>query len=350
VPPELTANLPLLAGAAATLGLAVALSPPRVSRMTLLGRGGVGLAGMVVIAVVPSLDLVVLTLLVLAVLHAGLGGKRDFASRLQMPMVAVVLIAFALLFSRVPGPELLQRFAAVGLVAGLAAGVGLLPYIHVLEPDDTAVVSPIVWIGFVGPVAATSLLLRVRDLLPANAGGDLAAMLIGLGLVNMLWGTLAAWRTENAIGAWHYSFMADWGLALCGFGLTIADGQAAALLILFSIVFGRLPLYLASRQALRENSPADRPINLMVAAVLAGSAPFAGFAARVLLLRGATQLYWPLALVLAAAMLLWLPASLRLGRTLGRPRGRQALGVGIVLAVNAAVGLYPLPLLSLAGR
>ena len=88
---------------------------------------------------------------------------------------------------------------------------------------------------------------------------------------------------------------------------------------------------------------------LVLAAALAGSAPFAGFAARVMLLRGATQIYWPLAVVLAALMLLWLPASLRLGRSMGLPRGRQAIGVGIVLAVNVFLGLYPQPLLALAG-
>ncbi|MGA8923150.1 MAG: hypothetical protein WB682_08390 [Candidatus Dormiibacterota bacterium] len=350
MPPELAASLPVLVAAVAALGLAVAMSPRRGSRTVLLARGGTGLAGMLAIAVAPSLDFLVLALLGLAVLHAALGGKRDFASRLQMPVVAVVLVTLALMFARVQGPELLQRFAAVGLAAGLAACVGLLPYIHVLEPEDTVVASPTVWIGFVGPVAATAILIRARGLLTPDAGADLGAMLIGLGLVNMLWGTLAAWRAEDPTRAWHYSFMADWGLALCGFGLTVAEGQAAALLVLVSIVFGRLPLYLASRQALRENQSADRPINLIVAAVLAGSAPFAGFAARVLLLRGATQMYWPLALVLAAGMLLWLPVSLRLGRTLGQPRGRQALGVGIVLAANAVVGLYPLPLLSLAGR
>jgi formate hydrogenlyase subunit 3/multisubunit Na+/H+ antiporter MnhD subunit len=108
-------------------------------------------------------------------------------------------------------------------------------------------------------------------------------------------------------------------------------------------------LYLWSRQALREKKPADRPINLLIAALLAGSAPFAGFAARVLLLRGATQLYWPLALVLALTMLMWLPASLRLGRSMGMPRGRQAVGVAIVLALNVLLGLYPQPLLRLAG-
>ena len=51
---------------------------------------------------------------------------------------------------------------------------------------------------------------------------------------------------------------------------------------------------------------------------------------------------------LAVVMLLWLPGSLRLGRSLGQPRGRQALGVALVLAVNVAAGLYPLPLLAAA--
>jgi len=114
------------------------------------------------------------------------------------------------------------------------------------------------------------------------------------------------------------------------------------------VVLGRLPLYLVSGRS-GKAPVTDRPINLLVAAVLAGSAPFAGFAARVLLLRGATQLFWPLALVLALGMLLWLPGSLRLGRSLGIPRRRQAVGVALVLAANVAVGLYPLPLLAAAG-
>jgi hypothetical protein len=34
---------------------------------------------------------------------------------------------------------------------------------------------------------------------------------------------------------------------------------------------------------------------------------------------------------------------------MGMPRGRQLVGVGIVLALNAMLGLYPQPLLRLAG-
>jgi hypothetical protein len=259
------------------------------------------------------------------------------------------LLALGLALERLQGPVVLDRFGAVGIVAGLVAAVGLLPYAHEFDPEESVVASPIPWIAFVGPLLAAAVVSKAADVVPADAGDAFGAMLIGLGLLNMLWGSVASWRTANDAAAWRYSFMSDWGLALCGFGLAIADGRAAALIILFSIVLGRLPLYLWSRQALRAKVPTERPINLVVAAVLAGSAPFAGFPARVLLLRGATQIYWPLALVLAAAMLLWLPGSLRLGRSMGVPRGRQAVGVAIVLALNVLLGVYPQPLLTLAG-
>ncbi len=340
----------LLIAAAATLILAVVMAPLRVSRSTLMKAGLVGLGGMAAIAVAPTLDLVLIILLALAVLHAGVASHRDFASRLRAPVLAVGLLAIGLVFERVEGPAILQRLGAVGIVAGLVAAVGLLPYIHEFDPDEPVVASPIPWIAFAGPLVAVVVLARVERFLPPDSADAFGSMLIGLGLLNMLWGSVASWRTQNDAVAWRYSFMADWGLALCGFGMVVADGRAAALILLLSIVFGRLPLYLWSRQALRDKTPAERPINLLVAAVLAGSAPFAGFAARVLLLRGATSLYWPLALVLAAAMLLWLPGSLRLGRSMGMPRGRQAIGVAIVLAVNVFLGIYPQPLLALAGQ
>jgi hypothetical protein len=304
---------------------------------------------MAAMVVAPNLDLVLMILLVLAVLQARLASHRDFATRLRAPVLAIVLLALGLAFERMQGPVVLERFGAVGIVAGLVAAVGLLPYAHEFDPEESVVASPIPWIAFVGPLLAAAVVSQASEVVPADAGDAFGAMLIGLGLLNVLWGSVGSWRTANDAAAWRYSFMSDWGLALCGFGLAIADGRAAALIILFSIVLGRLPLYLWSRQALREKVPTDRPINLVVAAVLAGSAPFAGFPARVLLLRGATQLYWPLALVLAAAMLLWLPGSLRLGRSMGVPRGRQAVGVAIVLALNVVLGVYPQPLLTLAG-
>jgi hypothetical protein len=339
----------LLLAATAALAMAVVFAPPRVPRANLLTWGLLGLAGMAAIAIAPSLDLILLILLVLAVLQARLTSHRDFATRLRAPVLAVVLLALGLALERLQGPVVLDRFGAVGIVAGLVAAVGLLPYAHEFDPEESVVASPIPWIAFVGPLLAAAVVSKAAKVVPADAGDAFGAMLIGLGLLNMLWGSVASWRTAHDAAAWRYSFMSDWGLALCGFGLAIADSRAAALIILFSVVLGRLPLYLWSRQALRAKEPTDRPINLVVAAVLAGSAPFAGFPARVLLLRGATQIYWPLALVLAAAMLLWLPGSLRLGRSMGVPRGRQAVGVAIVLVVNVLLGVYPQPLLTLAG-
>ena len=339
----------LLLAAAAALGLAVVFAPSRVPRASLLTWGLLGLAGMAAIVLAPSLDLVLLILLVLAVLQARLTSHRDVVARLRAPVLAVALLALGLAFERMQGPVVLERFGAVGMVAGLIAAVGLLPFVHEFDPDEPVIASPIPWMAFIGPVLAATVMSQSQRVIPADASDAFGAILIGLGLLNMLGGGIGSWRTDDDAAAWRYSFMADWGLAMCGFGLAIADGRSAALIVLFSIVLGRLPLYLWSRQALREKVPTDRPINLVVAAVLAGSAPFAGFPARVLLLRGATQLYWPLALVLAAAMLLWLPGSLRLGRSMGIPRGRQAVGVAIVLVINVLLGVYPQPLLTLAG-
>jgi hypothetical protein len=338
----------LLAFAALGLAFWLVFSPPTTPRRALFVKGGVGLAGTAAIVTVPTFDLALFVVLLLGVLHAAIDGRRPFTIRLRPPVLAVGLLALALLLGRVEGPDVLERFAAVGLVAGLAAAVGLLPYIHPFDPEEPVTASPVAWISFLGPVLAAVLVARAQNLLSVDAWTAFAAMLIGLGLINMAWGSIASWLTDGLAAAWRYSFIADWGLVLCGFGLTVIDGRRAALLVLFSVVLCRLPLYLVSRPALRERTVTDRPINLVVAAALAGSAPFAGFAARVLLLRGATQLFWPLALVLAIGMLLWLPGSLRLGRSVGLPRGKQAIGVGLVLAVNAAVGLYPLPLLAAA--
>ena len=336
----------LLLFAAAALAFALVFAEPAVPRRMLLVKGGVGLAGSAVIVTVPTFDIALLAVLVLGVLHASIEGVRPLAVRIRPPALAVAMVGLGLVLARAEGPDVLARLAAVGIGAGLAAAIGVLPYIHPFAADEPVAASPIVWLGFVGPVLAAVFVSRSAGFLEGDAAAAFGAILVGLGLLNMVWGSVAAWLTADIAGAWRYSFIADWGLALCGFGLTVVDGQRAALLVLFGIALCRLPLYLLSRQAPRERATTDRPVNLVVAAALAGSAPFAGFAARILLLRGATQLFWPLALVLAAGMLLWLPGSLRLGRSIRLPRGRQAVGAILILAVNAAVGLYPLPLLA----
>jgi hypothetical protein len=348
---ELSMSAParaVLVAAAAALAFIVILAPARAERSTMLRWGLAGLAGMAAIAVAPSLDVAVIILLAMAVLQAAALGKRPYISRLRGPLLAVVLIGVALVFARAAGPPAMQRLAAVGIVTGLVAAIGAVPFVHEFDAEELTATSPIPWLVFVGPLVAIVVVARGRELIPAQVD-VLGALLIALGLLNIVFGSIAAWRVDGGAAAWRYLFMADWGLAMCGLGLGISDGLRAALLILVALLVVRLPLYLWSRQALRDNVQNDRPVNLLVAATLAGSAPFAGFPARVLLLKAATAMYWPLALVLAPLLLLWIPAGLRLGRTLGAPTGRQLLGVGIALAIGVALGVYPQPLLTLAG-
>jgi len=338
----------LLIAATSAVVILVVLAPPRVNPTPILIAGLAGIAGLVAIAAAPSLDLVVLAILVLAAAHAAMPARRPLAERLQAPAMGAVLLAGGLYFTRLDGTTLEVRIAAVAMVAGVVAVVGALPYLQELDPEDSAAASPIPWAAFIGPVLVVAVLSRARLLVP-GAESAFGAMLIGIGIINVVWATLAAWRVESAVAAWRYSFLADMGLALCGIGLSVPDGVAAGQLVLYGILLSRLPFYLWSRPALREQAPNDRPLNLWVAAALAGSAPFAGFPARVLLLRGATQVYWPLALVLALSMLLWLPSSLRLGRSLGRPHGRILIGIAVVLALNLLLGLYPALFLQAAG-
>src|SRR5881628_3979267 len=111
--------------------------PDRSPRRRLALQGGAGLAGTAAVAAVPTFDLALLVLVLLAVFQAALEGRRPTAACLKAPGVAVALLALAAVFARVGGPELIHRFAAVGLGAGLAAALGLLPYLHVFEPDES---------------------------------------------------------------------------------------------------------------------------------------------------------------------------------------------------------------------
>src|SRR4030088_1817920 len=162
-------------GAGASLALTVAFAPLAVERAILLTWGLAGLAGMAAIAAATSLEVLILVVLVLAVLQAAAGGSRTFAVRLRGPVLAVVLLTLAAVCARAQGPQFLQRFAAVGLVAGLSAAVGTLPYMHEFEPNERTATSPIPWIAFIGPVLALSVLARARELIPSE-GGALGAI------------------------------------------------------------------------------------------------------------------------------------------------------------------------------
>ena len=88
-------------------------------------------------------EVLILVVLVLSVLQAAATGARPFATRLRGPVLAVALLSLAAVCARVEGPEFLARFAAVGLVAGLCAAVGTLPYMHEFDADERTATSPI---------------------------------------------------------------------------------------------------------------------------------------------------------------------------------------------------------------
>src|SRR5438067_10986373 len=153
MPPDATEIIVFIA---LVLGFALAFAPAQSPRRSLLVRGGAGLAGTVAIAAVPTFDLAILVLLTLGVLHAAAGGKLAFAIRLRAPLLAVAMLALAVVLARVEGPDVLARFAAVGWVVGLAAGIGLLPYVPPSDPADAAGSAPVAWPAFIAPVLAAS--------------------------------------------------------------------------------------------------------------------------------------------------------------------------------------------------
>jgi cytochrome bd-type quinol oxidase subunit 2 len=259
------------------------------------------------------------------------------------PTTAAVLIGAAWLCLHTSSVGA-HRAAALALGLAIAAAAGLIPYVQDLDPEEPTRSSCVAWAGFLALPLVLTLPNRVLPL-----GRDelvvLSITLVGLGLVNLAWGTIGAWRAGDELEAWRDSFVADWGLVLVGLGLGMAgpggdDGRAAAYLALLSIVLVRFPLFLWAREA----APArDRQrlgiLNVLLAAALTGAAPFAGFPVRLLLLRAATREAWPLAAVLLAAMVVWVVHAFRLGHGLGRPSGRLAVGVWLSLGLSVLLGL-----------
>ena len=340
----------LLVAAALELAVIVVLAPATVNRRVLLWAGLVGLLVLLVMAVMTDPVLLGLPLLLLGAGQAVLPGTRSAAARARGPVLGALLAALGAALLRSGATGAAPRVAAMLLAAALAVSAGLIPFLQRLDPEEPTSASPVAWLGFLGPPAAAAYLLRVQALLSADVAAVFSAVVAGLGILNLFAAIVGAWLTQENIRAWRYSFLADWGLALVGFGIAVPDGRRAALVVLVSLLVVRLPLYFFARPVLRRGPPPrNAGFNLALAGLLAGLAPFAGFAARLLLLRAAVALYWPLAVVLGIAMLLWLGHSFRLAASVGRPSGRSAVGIGLAMAAALAIGIYPAPLLAAAG-
>jgi hypothetical protein len=331
-------------------GLAVLLVPPGADRVPMLVSVLAGLAAIAAVATLTEPLVVVLVVLVLAAVQAALPALRTFSDRVRAPAFGALMIALGVLLAGGALSPPLLRVAGLAVVVGVAATIGVAPYLQGLDPREPAPASPIAWLGFVGPGLVVVLVTRLSPLLPVESATGYA-VLLALGIFNLGLGAFGAWQSKANADLWRYSFVGDWGLVLVGFGLLNPTAAGGAYLLLLSLLLLRLPLYLLARPALVQARPVATitPLTLLVAAALFGSAPFAGFPARLLILRGATQAPWPLTALLVLVMLSWLPQSLRLAQTLGRPTGRLAAGVVLLLLLNLALGLYPNAVLNLLG-
>ncbi|HEX6489197.1 MAG TPA: hypothetical protein VF137_10075 [Candidatus Dormibacteraeota bacterium] len=273
------------------------------------------------VSIAPDLGVIALVLLLLAA--AQLRATGDLGP-VRSAGLAAGLLAVAML-AATPDPRS-GRLAALVAALALAGAVGLVPHLAEAEEGDTGRTA-VAMRAFVMPSVAFALFERVHAALPPGSFRVFGGVLLALGCANVLWG-LAGALTDDEERAWRYAYSADWGLALIGLGLLSPDGSAGAFLMLLSVLLLRLPLLF-------------RPSNWLAAAALAGLAPFGGFVARLLILRAATAVAWPLALALGLALVLWLPATRRQLQPGSRARGRALIAQLAPLGVTLAAGIYP---------
>jgi hypothetical protein len=340
------ALLVLLAAVLAVV-LSVAFAPVAAPRARWAAAGGAGILAVLGMAAPRDLAAVAIVIVLLAAARAVAGGAGLVA--LRAPAFGALLLMGGSLLVRsqphadVAGPSLVLA------VVGLLAAIYSVPFLQPLPETGTTAISAVEWTSYLAPAAVAVLAMRVLPQLAVAAAPDYAALLVGFGLLNLFWGLVAGWLGSSPGSAWRNGLLAEVGFALVGFGLVLPDALAAAYLTLVSLLVIRLPLYLwASAGAVDASPPAPRGQTLLLAALFAGAAPFAGFTARILLLKAATQVAWPLALMLLLAMLLWLPLALRLARSVPHS-SRTLAGSALLLTLSVAIGVYPQPLLRLAG-
>lgn len=344
------ASRTLLVASAAALALTTVLAPHRVARWELLATGLAALGGQALLMALTDPLAVAVLLLLIGFGFAVRPGAQTFVERARAPAFAALLVGAGWALVQLHGAVWVGRAGALALAVGLAAAAGLVPYLASVDADEPASSSFIAWTGFFGPALAISLPFHVLRALPASEAAVFGATLVGLGLVNLAWGTIGAWRTASDVEAWRCSFLVDWGLALVGLGLFVPEGLGAAYLALLGIVLVRVPLYLWARPALLGREPARlTALNILLAVLLAGAAPFSGFPVRLLVLSAATQTAWPLAVPLLVAMLLGLTYAVRLARALGSHHGWAAVGLWITLGFGLLLGVAPSALRSLGG-
>lgn len=198
------------------------------------------------------------------------------------------------------GPILLAGVLLVAL--GLTYELALVP-LHWGPLDAYTAGSP----GLAGFVMAASKIGAVLALgrLVAGVGVPLGPVLIGIGLVSIVWGTVAALAQREMRRMIAYSTVANAGFMALALGCG-ADGRAAAIfyvviyaltaLLIFAAIAGRVPPQLRFADVPVEGFGALRALGLSLGLLsLAGIPPTPGFWAKLAILDASWQTLglWP---------------------------------------------------------
>lgn len=341
----------LLAAGLLSLALIAASTPINLGERRNQIRAGliaVGALSGVSLAGDPRYAAIVVLLLV--GLEAARGGAIPPRAREQA--AGAFLLGIGTVLLDVHQSAVAENLGVLGVVLGLIAIAGLFPTVRERTVRASATEGDVSWLALVAPILVLIVASQVLAGLPAPELLVYTALTIAFGVLNLAWGVVGAWRAKDDLVAWRFLFFADWGLALTGLGSVVADGSGTqgAFLILVQILLVRLPLHelAQARTALGERQRAGG-LSVVVGAVLCGLPPFAGFAARFYLLRAATEVGWPLTVPLLFGLLLWVLITLRIGRVLGLPRGRSAIGFGLVMGIALGLGVVPWLVLQTVG-
>jgi formate hydrogenlyase subunit 3/multisubunit Na+/H+ antiporter MnhD subunit len=274
-----------------------------------------------------------------------------------------------------PGPPLLPIAVAM-LVATFMVKSAVFPF-HFWQPDfhtasPTAVSamlsSVVVKLGVYG-------FLRMTTLLFVEQAPAIQALLVGMGIVGVVYGGLGAIGTNNAKRMLAYSTLAQVGFILVaiGWGEQLALAAAiiftfnhslikAAMLMLAGVVASRAPVKTAAFgvvTGLGRSMPATGVLFLIGGLALAGIPPTNGFISKAALFRSGIEAeqYASLAAVGVASILtlvyvirafqrIWWQPPVEGGEA--KPGGDSLLAPALLIAAVLALGLWAAPLVDLA--
>lgn len=340
----------LLAAGLLSLVLMVVSAPIHIGeRRTQIRAGLISLGALSGVALAGDPRYAAIVVLLLVGLEAARGG---IGPRAREQAAGAFLLGIGTVLLDVPQSPVAKNLGVLGVVLGLIAIAGLFPTVRRHTIRATAAEGDIGWLALVSPILVLIVASQVLSGLPSPAVVVYSALTISFGLLNVAWGVVGAWRATDDLVAWRFLFFADWGLALIGLGCVVPDGSGmqGAFLILVQILLVRLPLHeLAQARTARGEPRRAGGLSVVVGAVLCGLPPFAGFAARFYLLRASSELGGLLAVPLLLGLLLWVLIGLRMGRALGIPRGRSAIGLSLVLSIALGLGVVPWLVLQTVG-